>query len=112
MGETPVPDIVGNVVPGNVVPGGNVVVGGKPAVADELGMDVLAATTTSDAVPLNDRAPEAVAAAEIRTGLPTPAVDCTGTLTRSSAAWPTGRLPTAHAAPLGAGHTVNVGPPT
>jgi hypothetical protein len=101
VGETPVPDIAGRVVPG-----------GKLAEADELGMAVLAATTTSDAVPVNDRAPEPNASAEIRTALPTPAVDRTGTLARSSAAWPTGRLPIEHLAPLGAGHTVNVGPPT
>jgi hypothetical protein len=101
VAETPVPDIAGSVVPG-----------GKLTTADELGMGVLAETTTSDAVPMNDREPEAVALAEMRTGPPMVAVDRTGRLTCSSAAWPVGRFPTEQVTPLGWGHTVNVGPPT
>ena len=101
VGETPVPDIAGRLVPG-----------GKPTEAGELGMAVFAATTTSDAVPVNDRAPEAVASAEMRTCPPTVAADRTGTLTWSSAAWPTGSVPTGHAALFGSGHTVNFGAPT
>lgn len=100
VGETPVPEIAGR-----LVPGGKLMVG-------ELGMVAFAATTTSDAVPLNDRAPEAMASAEMRTCPPTVAVDRTGTLARSSVAWPTGRFPTGHLAPFGSGHTVNVGAPT
>ena len=99
MGETPVPDIAGSVVPGG-------------RVADELGMAVSAATTRSEAVPLNDRAPEAVASAEMRARSPAVAVDRTGTLARSSAAWPTGRVPTAHVALPGSGQMVNVAVPT
>jgi hypothetical protein len=72
-------------------------------------MDVLAATTTSEAVPLKDRAPEAVASAEIFTRTPTPAASFTRTFACSSSAWPTGKLPTAHLAPSGWGHTVNAG---
>jgi hypothetical protein len=101
VGETPVPEIAGRLVPG-----------GKLTGADELGMAVFAATTTSDPVPLNERAPEAVASAEMSTRPPTLAVDPTGTLACSSAAWPTGRVPTEQLAPLGWGHTVNVGAPT
>ena len=104
VGETPVPDIAGSVVPaGRLVPGGKV---------DELGMAVLAATTRSEAVPLNDRAPEAVASAEIRARSPAAAADRTGTLACSSAAWPTGRVPTAHVALPGSGQIVNVAVPT
>jgi len=80
--------------------------------ADEVGMAVSGATTTSEAVPLNDRAPEAVASAEIRTCAPTVAADRTGTLACSSAAWPAGRSPTAQLAPFGSGHTVKAGAPT
>ena len=65
VGETPVPEIAGK-----LMPGGSVVPGGKPT-AGELGMAVLAATTMSEAVPWNDRAPEAVASAEMRTCPPT-----------------------------------------
>jgi hypothetical protein len=101
VGETPVPEIAGRLVPG-----------GKLTGADELGMAVFAATTTSDAVPVNDRAPEAVASAEMRTCRPTVAADRTGTLACSSAAWPTGRSPTGHVALFGSGQTVNVGAPT
>jgi hypothetical protein len=64
--------------------GGSVVPGGK--LEEEFGMAVFAATTTSDAVPVNDCAPEAVASAEMRTSPPTAAVDPTGTLNCSSAA--------------------------
>jgi len=99
VGETPVPDIAGSVVPG-----------GK--VVDELGMVVLAATTRSEAVPLNDRAPVAVASAEMCARSPAVAVDRTGIRACSSAAWPTGNVPTAHVALPGSGHTVNVGVPT
>lgn len=101
VGDTPVPEIAGRVVPG-----------GKLTAADEFGMAVFAATTTSDAVPVNDRAPEAAASAEIRTCPPTVAAERTGTLACSSAAWPTGRFPTRHVAPFGSGHTVNFGAPT
>jgi hypothetical protein len=104
-GETPVPDI-----PGSVVPAGRFVPGGK--VADELGMAVLAATTRSEAVPMKDRAPEAVASAEMCARSPALALDRTGTLACSSAAWPTGRVPTAHVALPGSGQIVNVGVPT
>jgi hypothetical protein len=90
---------------GRLVPGGKL--GGAV-----VGMVVLAATTTSDAVPLNGRAPEAVASAEMWTSPPTVAVDLTGTAAWSSAAWPTGSVPTAQVAALGAGQTVNVGPST
>ena len=99
VGETPVPEMGGRLVPGG-------------RLAEELGMAVLAATTTSDAVPLNDRAPEAVASAEICTSAPTVALDRTRTAACSSAAWPTGRSPTAQEAPFGTGHTVNVVAPT
>ena len=101
MGETPVPAIAGRFVPG-----------GKLTTPDELGIGVFAATTTSDAVPLNDREPGAVALAEIRTGPRTVAVDFTARLTCSSAACPTGRFPTEQVARFGSGHTVNTGPPT
>jgi hypothetical protein len=101
VGETPVPEIAGRLVPG-----------GKPTTADELGMAVFGATTRSEAVPLNDSAPEAVASAEMRTCSPTAAVDRTGTRTCNSAAWPTGRLPTGQVASPGSGHTVNAGVPT
>jgi hypothetical protein len=73
VGETPVPEMAGNVVPGDKL-------------EEELGMTVFAATTTSDAVPSNDCAPEAVASAAMRTTPPTVAVDATGTLNCSSAA--------------------------
>jgi hypothetical protein len=99
VGDTPVPGIVGRFVP----------VG---RLDEELEIDVLAATTTSEAVPLKDRAPEAVASAEMRTCTPTPAVSRTRTLACSSAAWPTGKVPTAHAAWSGWGHTVKAGAPT
>jgi hypothetical protein len=62
-------------------------------------MAVFAATTESEAVPLNDRAPEALASAEMRTSPPTLALDRTETLACSSAAWPTGSVPTEHVAP-------------
>jgi hypothetical protein len=101
VGDTPVPEIAGRLVPG-----------GKLAPADELGMTVFALTTTSAAVPWNDRAPEAVASAEMRTCPPTRAVDRTPTLACNSAAWPTGRFPSRHVAPFGSGHTVNFGVPT
>jgi len=100
VGETPVPEIAGRLVPGGKL------------MADELGRATFAATTTSDADPLNDRAPEAMASAEMRTCPPTAAVDRTGTLARSSAASPTGRFPTGHLAPFGSGQTVNFGAPT
>jgi len=74
VGEMPVPGIAGS-----FVPGGN-------AAVDELGIAVLAATTTYDPVPVKDRAPDAVASAEMRTDLPTVAVDRTGTAACSSAA--------------------------
>jgi hypothetical protein len=96
VGDTPVPDIAGRSVPA-----------GK--LEEELGMDVLAATTTSEAVPLKDRAPEAVASAEMLTRTPTPAAFRTRTLACSSAAWPTGKVPTAHVVPSGWGHTVKAG---
>jgi len=96
VGDTPVPDIDGRFVPA-----------GK--LEEELGMDVLAATTTSDAVPLKDRAPEAVASAEILTRTPTPAASFTRTFACSSAAWPTGKVPTPHVAPSGWGHTMKAG---
>jgi len=99
VGETPVPDIAGSVVPGG-------------RVADELGIVVPAATTRSEAVPLNDRAPEAVASAEMCARSPAVAVDSTGTVACSSAAWPTGRVPTAHVALPGSGQIVNAGVPT
>jgi len=79
---------------------------------EELGIDVLAATTTSEAVALKDRAPEAVASAEMRTCTPTPAVDRTRTLTCSSAAWSTGKAPTAQVARSGWGQTLKPGVPT
>jgi hypothetical protein len=96
VGDTPVPDIDGRSVPV-----------GK--LEEELGMDVLAATTTSEAVPLKDRAPEAVASAEMLTRAPTPAAFRTRTLACSSAAWPTGKVPTSHVAPSDWGHTVKAG---
>ena len=96
LGDTPVPDIAGRSVPA-----------GK--LEEELGMDVLAATTTSEAVPVKDRAPEATASAEIFTRTPTPAASLTRTFAASSAAWPTGKAPTAHVAPSGWGHTVKAG---
>jgi hypothetical protein len=96
VGDTPVPDIAGRFVPA-----------GK--LEDELGIAVLAATMTSVAVLLKDFAPEAVASAEMRTRAPTPAASFTRTLACSSAAWPTGRVPTAQVAPSGWGHTVKAG---
>jgi hypothetical protein len=98
VGDTAVPGIAGRSVP----------VG---RFEEELGIDVLAATTTSEAVPLKDRAPEAVASAEMRTWTPTPAAARTRTLASSSAAWPTGKVPTAHVAWSGWGHTVKAGAP-
>jgi hypothetical protein len=95
LGDTPVPDIDGRSVPAGRL--------------EELGMDVLAATTTSAAVALKDRAPEAVASAEIVTRTPTPAASLTRTDASSSAAWPTGKVPTAHVAPSGWGHTAKAG---
>jgi hypothetical protein len=99
VGETPVPDIAGSVVPG-----------GK--VAGELGIVVPAATTRSEDVPVNDRAPEALASAEMCARSPAAAVDRTGTVACSSAACPTGRVPTAHVAVPGSGQIVKVGLPT
>ena len=99
VGETPVPEIAGRFVPG-----------GK--LTEELGIGVFAATTTSEAVPLKDRAPEAVATAEMRKCRPTVAVDRTRTLASSSAGRSAGKVPRTHVAPSGCGHTVNVGAPT
>jgi hypothetical protein len=99
LGDTPVPDIAGRFVPV-----------GK--LEEELGIAVLAATTTSEAVPLKECAPEAVTSAEMRTRTPTPAAARTRTLACSSAAWPTGKVPTAHVAPPGWGHTAKDGLPT
>jgi hypothetical protein len=88
VGETPGPEI-----PSWLMPGGKL--------TEELGIGVLAVTTTSEAVPLKDRAPEAVALAEMRTSPPTVALDRTRTLTSSSTARSTGKDPTAHVAPFG-----------
>ena len=51
-GETPVPEMVGRFVPA-----------GK--LAEEVGTVALRETTTSEAVPVNDREPDAVALAEM-----------------------------------------------
>jgi hypothetical protein len=99
VGDTPDPDIAGRSVPV-----------GKSE--EELEIDVLAATTTSEAVPVKDRASEPVASAEMRTCTPTPAAARTRTLACSSAAWPTGKVPTVHVALPGWGHTAKAGLPT
>jgi hypothetical protein len=76
-----------------------------------VGVLVAVDATTSVAVPEYDLDPTAVAVAVSCHCSPIVAWACTGTMTSSSSAWPTGRLPIVQVEPFVAGHTLNVAEP-
>ncbi len=99
VGEMPVPEIVGSGPdPGSVISG-------------LVGLVAGFTTTTSVAEPDQESAPFADALADTCTCSPSAALDRTCTVASSSAAWPTGRLPTLQVAPLATGQTLNLGEP-
>ena len=101
-GDVPVPESGGSVTGGSAMP-----VAGS--VADVVGEVAGFVTTTSVAESLKDSDLLAVALALSWTCSPLAASWPTRTLTCSSSAWPTARLPTLHVVPSRPGQTVNVG---
>jgi len=101
-GETPVPEIVGN-----VDGGGRFVTGSVGVALTPVGFT----TTTSVAEPVKALALGARAVADSCTCSPRPAPELTLTPISSSSAWPTGTLPTLHVVPWATGQIEKLGLP-